>query len=104
MLMAMVMVTVMMMKMRLLPPRIVVDPGSMPSVSSPSESLMKVRFHKFLVSLCVGSLICLHGVGVFDVAKPSTPNMVIHTGRLYPYGCPLKSLVFVFSKAFFPGV
>jgi hypothetical protein len=58
----------------------------MPSVSSPSGSLPEARFCKFLVSLCVGSLIRLHGVGVFDEAKPPTPD----TDRLYPYECPLK--------------
>jgi hypothetical protein len=42
--MATVMMTVMMMKMMLLPPRILVDTGSMPYASSPSGSLPEVRF------------------------------------------------------------
>jgi hypothetical protein len=92
-----------MMKMMLLPPRILVYAGSMPSASSPSGSLSEVRFHKFLVSLCVGSLIHLHGVKVFDEAKPPTPDTIVDTGELCPYGCPLKSLVFAFSKALLPG-
>jgi hypothetical protein len=100
MLMAAVM---MMMKMMLLPPRILVDAGSMPSPSSPSGSLPEVRFHKFLVSLYVGSLIRLHGVGVLDETTPPTPDTVIDTGGLYPYGCPLKSLVFAFTMFFLLG-
>jgi hypothetical protein len=91
------------MKMMLLPPRVLVDTRSMPSASSPSESLPEVRFCKFLVSMCVGSLIRLHGVGVFDEAKPPTPDTVINTSGPYSYGCPLKSLVFVFAMVFLPG-
>jgi hypothetical protein len=87
----------------LLPPRILVDAGSMPSASFPSGSLPKVRFHKFLVSLCIGYPICLHGAGVFDETKPPTLDTIIDTGGLCPYGCPLNSLVFVFSMAFLPG-
>jgi hypothetical protein len=82
------------MKMMLLPPRILVDARSMPSMSSPSG---------FLVSLCVGSLICLHGIEVFDEAKPWTPDIGSDMGGSYPYGCLLKSLVFAFSMAFLPG-
>jgi hypothetical protein len=55
------------------------------------------------VSMCVGSLIRLHGVGVFDEAKPPTPDTVINTSGPYSYGCPLKSLVFVFAMVFLPG-
>jgi hypothetical protein len=103
--MLMVTVTVMMtMMMMLLPPRILIDAGSMPSASFPSGSLPEVRFHKFLVSLCVGSPIRLHGVGVFDEAKPPTPDTVIDTGGFCSYGCLLKSLVFAPVMAFFPGV
>jgi hypothetical protein len=69
-----VMMTVVMIKTILLPPRILVDVGSMPSVSSPSGSLLRARFYKFLVFQCVGSLFCLHRVGVFDEAKPLTPD------------------------------
>jgi hypothetical protein len=69
----MVAVMMMMMKM-LLPPKILIDAGSMPSTSSPSGSLSEARFHKFLVSLCVGSLFCMHRVGVFDKAKLPTPD------------------------------
>jgi hypothetical protein len=104
MLMAMVMMKVMMMKMMLLPPRILIDDGSIPFASSPSGSLPEVRFRKFLVSLCVGSQIRLHGVEIFDEAKPPTPDTVTDTGRLCPYGCPLKPLEFAFSMAFLPGV
>jgi hypothetical protein len=90
----MLMVTVMMMmKIMLLPPRILVDPRSMPSMSSPSGSLLEVRFHKFLVSLHVGSPFHLHGVGVFDEAKPPTPYTGSDTGGLCPYECSLKYLV-----------
>jgi hypothetical protein len=92
-----------MMKMMLLPPRILEDAGSMPSTISPSGSLREVRFRKFRVSLCFGSPIRLHGVGVFDKAKPPTPDMVVDTGGLCPYGCPLKSMVFAFAMAFLPG-
>jgi hypothetical protein len=60
--------------MMLLPPRILVDAGSMPSVIFPSGSIPEVRFHKFLVSLCVGSLIRLHRVEVFDEAMTPTPD------------------------------
>jgi hypothetical protein len=35
----------------------------------PSRSLPEARFCKFLVSLCVGSLIRLHGVEVFEEAN-----------------------------------
>jgi hypothetical protein len=66
-------------------------------------TLLEVRFREFLVSLCVGSQIHLHGVKVFDEAKPPTPDMGIDTGRICPYGCTLKSLVFAFSMAFLPG-
>jgi hypothetical protein len=37
-----------------------------PSASPPSRSLPEVRFLRVLVSTNVGSLICLHGVKVFD--------------------------------------
>jgi hypothetical protein len=105
MLMVMVTVTVMMtMMMMLLPPRILIDAGSMPSASFPSGSLPEVRFRKFLVSLCVGSLIRLHGVEVFDEAKPLTPNTAADMGGSCLYGCSLKSLVFAFSMVFLPGV
>jgi hypothetical protein len=76
----------------------------MPSVSSPSGSLPEVRFHKFLVSLWVGSLIRLHGVGVFDEVKPLIPDTVVDTGGLCPYGYMLKCLVFAFSMALLLGV
>jgi hypothetical protein len=99
----MLMATVMMMKMMLLPQRILVDAGSMPSASSPSISLPEVWFRKFLVSLCVGSMIRLHWVEVIDEAKPQTPDMVIDTSGLCPYGCPLIFLVFAFSMAFLLG-
>jgi hypothetical protein len=62
--------------------------GSMQSVSSPSKSLPEARFHEFLVSLCVGSLFHLHGVRVFDGAKPLTPNIGGDTGGPCPYECP----------------
>jgi hypothetical protein len=101
MLMTMVVMAVMM-KMMLLPPRILVDTGS-PSASSPSGSLPEVRFCEFLVSLCVGSHIRLHGVEVFDEAEPPTPDTGIGTGEIFTYGCSLKSLVFAFSMAFLPG-
>jgi hypothetical protein len=91
MLMAMVMMRVMMMKTMLLPPRILVDARSMPSASSSFGSLQEVRFCKFLVSLCIRSPIRLHGVGVFDEAKPPTPDTIIDTGGLCPYGCPKVS-------------
>jgi hypothetical protein len=104
MLMATVMMTVMMMKMMLLPLRILIDAGSMPSASFPSGSLLEVRFSKFVVSLCVGSQIRLHGVEVFDEAKPSTLDTVTDTGGLCPYGCPLKPMEFAFSIAFLPSV
>jgi hypothetical protein len=104
MLMVTVMMAVMMLKMMLLPPRILVHARSMPSASSPFGSLPEVRFRKFLVSLCVGSLIRLHGVEVFDKAKPLTPNTATDMGRSRLYGCSLKSLVFAFSMVFLPGV
>jgi hypothetical protein len=75
----------------------------MPSASSPSGSLPEVRFHKFLVSLCIGSLIRLHGVEVSDKVKPPTPDTISDTGGLCPYGCLLKSLVFALVMAFLPG-
>jgi hypothetical protein len=93
----------MMMKMMLLPPRILVDVGSMPSMSSPYGSLPEARFCEFLVSLCVGSPIYLHRVEVFDEAEPPTPDTGIDTSRLCPYGCPLKSLAFPLAMAFLPG-
>jgi hypothetical protein len=99
----MLMATVMMMKIMLLPQRILVDAESMPSASSPSVSLPEVWFRNFLVSLCVGSVIHLHWVEVFDEAKPQTPDMVIDTGGLCLYGCPLMFLVFVFSMVFLLG-
>jgi hypothetical protein len=89
--------------MMLLPPRILVVTGSMPSVIFPSGSIPEVRFHKFLVSLCVGSLIRLHGVEVFDEAKTPTPDTGIDKGGSCPYGCSLKSLVFAFSMVFLQG-
>jgi hypothetical protein len=45
----------------------------------------------------------MYEFGVFDEAKPPTPNTVVDTGGLYPYGFPLKSLVFDFSMAFLLG-
>jgi hypothetical protein len=90
------------MMMMLLPPRILVDAGSMPSASSPSGSLSEARFLKFLVSLCVGSLLCLHGVGVFDEAKPPTPDMGIDTGGFFPYECLLKFLLLSLAMSFLP--
>jgi hypothetical protein len=98
--MAMVMITTMMM---LLPPRILVDAGSMPSTSSTSGSLPEARFREFLVSLCVGSLFRLRRVGVFDEAKPPTPDTGGDTGRLCPYACPLKSLLLSLMTTFLPG-
>jgi hypothetical protein len=99
----MLMATVVMMVMMFLPSRILVDAESMPSASSPSKSLLQVRFHKFLVSLCAGSLIRLHGVELFDKAKPPTPDMGIDTSRSCPYVCLSKSLVFAFSMALLQG-
>jgi hypothetical protein len=64
----------------------------------PLQSLPEVRFRKFLLSLCVGSLFCLHGVGVFDEAKPPTPD----TGRLCLYTYPLKPLLLSLMIAFLP--
>jgi hypothetical protein len=104
MLMAMVMMMVMMKKMMFLPPRILVDAGSLPSASFPSGSFLEVRFRKFLVSLCVGSQIRLHRVEVFEKVKAPTPDTVTDMGRLCPYGCPLKPLEFALSMAFLPGV
>jgi hypothetical protein len=88
----------------IVPPRILVDAGSMPSASSPSGSLPEVRFRKFLVSLCVGSQIRLHRVEVFDEANQPTPDMVTDTGGLYSYWYPLKHLEFAFSMAFLLGL
>jgi hypothetical protein len=99
----MLMKTAMMMMVMLLPPRILVDAGSMPAVSSPSRSLPKARFCEFLVSLCVGSLFRLRRVGVFDEAKPPTHDTSGDTGGLCPYAFPLKSLLLVLVTAFFPG-
>jgi hypothetical protein len=82
MLMATVMMTVMMMKMMLLPLRIHVDARSMPSATSPSGSLLEARFRKFLVSMCVGSQIYLQWVEVFDEAEPRTPDTGINTGGI----------------------
>jgi hypothetical protein len=103
MLMVTVMMTVVMIKMMLLPPRILVDIGSMPSTSSPSRSLPRARFCKFLVFLCVGSLFCLHRVGVFDEAKPLTPDTGGDTGGFCQYECLLKSLLLAHAMAFLPG-
>jgi hypothetical protein len=93
----------MMMKMMLLPRRILVDAGSMPSSSSPSRSLPEVRFRKFLVSLFVGSLIHLREVEVFYKAKPPTLDTGSDTGGLYPYECSLKSVVLALTMTFLPG-
>jgi hypothetical protein len=97
--MAAVIITMMMM---ILAPRILVDTGSMPSASSPSGSLMEAMFFKFLVSLCVGFLFHLHGVGVFDEKKPPTPDTRGDTGGLCPYACPLKPLLLSLMIAFLP--
>jgi hypothetical protein len=73
----MLMVTVMMammMKIMLLPPRILVDARSMPSVSLPFGCTPDARLHKFLVPLCVGSPFRLHRVGVSGEVKPPTPD------------------------------
>jgi hypothetical protein len=77
----------MMMKMMLLPLRILIDAGSMPSSSSPSRSLPEVRFRKFLVSLFVGYLIRLHEVEVFYEAKPPTPDTGRDTGSTCMSAC-----------------
>jgi hypothetical protein len=60
--------------------------GSMPSASSPSGSLPEVRFSRVLVSLCVGSLIRLRAVKVFDEADLPTPNPA--EGRLVSTSSP----------------
>jgi hypothetical protein len=78
--------------------------GVLHSASSLFGSLPKVRFHKFLVSLCVGSPIHLHGVEVFDEAKPPTPVTGGDIGGLCPYECSLKSLVLALAMAFLPSV
>jgi hypothetical protein len=70
---------------------------------SPSRSLSKARFHEFLVSLCVGSLFRLRRVGVFDEAKPPTPDTSSDTGGLCPYAFPLNSLLLALMTAFLPG-
>jgi hypothetical protein len=98
----MLMAMVMMMMMVLIPPRILVDTGLMYSASSPSGSLPEVMFHKLLVSLCVGPLFRLHGVGAFDEAKPPTLDTVSDIGGLCSYGCLLKFLVFALTMAFLP--
>jgi hypothetical protein len=101
--MLMLMKIAMMMMVMILPPRILVDAGSMPSVSSPSGSLPKARFHEFLVSLCVRSLFRLRRVRVFDEAKPPTHDTGGDTGGLCQYAFPLKSMLLSLMTAFFPG-
>jgi hypothetical protein len=97
----MLMKTVMM--MMLLGPRILVDAESMPSASFPFGSLSEAWFHEFLVSLCVESLIHLHGVVVFDEAKQSAPDTCGDMGGLCPYACLLKSLLLALVTAFLLG-
>jgi hypothetical protein len=70
---------------------------------SPYGSLMEARFREFLVSLCVGSLFRLRRVGVFDEAKPPTPDTGGDMGGLCPYACLLKSLLLALMTAFLPG-
>jgi len=58
------------------------DGDGSPSASSPSRSLMEVRFRGVPVSLCLRSVIRLHGVEVFDEADPPIGG----TGASYGWG------------------